>query len=358
MENNKEYDIVEKDEELEAENKSGKIIYDLSNYGIDFPVSAYMERYHDDETIYLPEFQRNYVWNKKQASKFVESLLLGLPVPGIFLYKEDNNKMLIIDGFQRLESLSRFIKDKEFNENKVFKLDVESRFDDKSYDDLDDDAKLKLRNAVIHATIIKAENPQHVNYPAVYEIFERLNTGGSKLSPQEVRNCVSHGKLREALLELSETQDVKNLLKIGNKRKKDEEIILRLIALTQNNQEYQGNMKQFLNAFMFSNRNLDDNKTKDTVNNFIEIVKFINNLNIDEVFRPKEQLSIATLDAVWVGIYKNYNFLINMSNDTIRKKVKELSDNSDFKESIKTGTTHNKESVRTRINLAIEFLSK
>lgn len=357
MENNKEYDILEKDEELEAENRSGKIIYDLSSYGIDFPVSAYMERYYDDKTIYLPEFQRNYVWTKKQASKFVESLLLGLPVPGIFLYKEDNNKMLIIDGFQRLESLSRFIKDQEFD-SKVFKLDVESRFDGKSYDSLDDDAKLKLRNAVIHATIIKAENPQSDNYPAVYEIFERLNTGGSKLSPQEVRNCVSHGELREALLKLSKTRDIKNLLKISDKRKKDEEIILRLIALTQKNQEYQGNMKQFLNTFMFLNRNLEDNRIKETVNNFIEIVKFINNLNIDDVFRPKEQLSIATLDAVWVGICKNYKFLQNIPSDKIREKIKELLSNDDFKESIKTGTTHNKESVRTRINLAIEFLSK
>lgn len=357
MENDKELDIVEKDEELEAENKSGKVIYDLSSYGIDFPVSAYMERYYDDKTIYLPEFQRNYVWNKKQASKFVESLLLGLPVPGIFLYKEDNNKMLIIDGFQRLESLSRFIKNQEFDK-KIFKLDVESKFDDKSYDDLDDDAKLKLRNAVIHATIIKAENPQSDNYPAVYEIFERLNTGGSKLSPQEVRNCVSHGKLREAILELSKTQDIKNLLKISDKRKKDEEIILRLIALTQDNQKYQGNMKQFLNAFMFLNRNLDNNETKDTVDSFADIVKFINNLNIDDVFRPKEQLSIATLDAVWVGIYKNYQFLRSITGDVIRKKIKELLNNGDFKESIKTGTTHNKDSVRTRIDLAIKFLSK
>ena len=109
---------------------------------------------------------------------------------------------------------------------------------------------------------------------------------------------------------------------------------------------------------MFLNRNLEDNKIKETVNNFIEIVKFINNLNIDDVFRPKEQLSIATLDAVWVGICKNYNFLQNIQSDKIREKIKELLSNDDFKESIKTGTTHNKESVRTRINLAIEFLSK
>ncbi|WP_149724749.1 DUF262 domain-containing protein, partial [Campylobacter concisus] len=84
-------EILEIDEEIESEETSYAKTYKLTSFGIDFPVDALVGRYKT-KSIYLPDFQRNYVWEKKQASKFIESLLLGLPVPGIFLYQEDSNK--------------------------------------------------------------------------------------------------------------------------------------------------------------------------------------------------------------------------------------------------------------------------
>ena len=119
-----EEEIEEYSEEIASENEAYDIAYDLTSYGIDFPISSLIDWFNDGD-IYLPDFQRNYVWTKKQASKFVESILVGLPVPEIFLYEEDNKKMLIIDGYQRINSLSMFKKG-IFAENSNFKLNVKS----------------------------------------------------------------------------------------------------------------------------------------------------------------------------------------------------------------------------------------
>lgn len=376
-------DIVEQEEELAASDDSYDITYNLTSYGIDFPVDALVGRF-EKEKIYLPDFQRNYVWNNKQASKFIESLLLGLPVPGIFLYKDEDQKMLILDGYQRINTLFRYIESDQYiiknqkssepsKQDKEFKLSGlgdKNIFNGNSYKNLEEFYKNKLNNSVIHATIIQADEPKNKNYHAIYEIFERLNTGGVKLSPQEVRSCVGDGLFRTKISELAKNNIVKDFLSISNTRKKDEEIILRLIALSID--EYTGNMKQFLNGFMFNYKDLNDsnpnnnkNKEKDDYNkkiadikqvliNFIEVVEFMNKINASDFYREKGQLSIAKLDSFWVGIYKNYENLKNKTIGNITKAMNNIINDKEYQESIKTGTTHNKTSVNTRIKIAID----
>lgn len=352
VEDKEELEIAEFKEEKDSEYGSYEVTYNLTSYGIDFPVDGLISRYNK-EKIYLPIFQRNYVWNKKQASKFIESLLLGLPVPGIFLYKDKDEKMLIIDGYQRIESICRYFKN-SFDSSDFRLSGVNHDFNGKNYESLKENEKDKIATSIIHATIIKADNPEEKNYHAIYEIFERLNTGGVKLSPQEVRNCVSEGELRRAITNLSNKDEVKKFISIDNKRKKDEEIILRLLALSFD--EYTGNMKQFLNSFMFKNKDLTDIKIKKGIDEFLNMINFLNKLNSNEYFRKNDQLSIAILDSLWVGVYKNYDFLQNKSINQIKEKINQLMQDSMYKEAIKTGTTHNVKSVKDRIEKSIEFL--
>ena len=345
--------IVENDEELEHEYESYDITYNLTSYGIDFPVDSLVNRYQK-EKVYLPNFQRNYVWNKKQASKFIESLLLGLPVPGIFLYRDKDEKMLIIDGYQRIESLYRYFNN-SFDDRAFNLSGVNEYFSGKNYSELKEDEKDKMATSIIHATIIKADNPEDKNIHAIYEIFERLNTGGVKLSPQEVRNCVSDGPLRKKISELSSSTVVKNFLSIDNKRKKDEEVVLRLLALSFN--QYTGNMKQFLNKFMFDNKDLKDVHINGALEIFPEIVEFMDKLNAKEYFMKENNLiSIAVLDSLWVGIYKNYEQLKEKSPVKIKEQINKLMLDKEYKESIKTGTTHNTASVKERVEKAVDFL--
>ena len=120
VEDKEELRIAEFNDEQDSEYGSYEVSYNLTSYGIDFPVDGLINRY-DRGKVYLPSFQRNYVWKKKQASKFIESLLLGLPVPGIFLYKDKDEKLLIIDGYQRIESISRYFRNSF--DNRDFRLD-------------------------------------------------------------------------------------------------------------------------------------------------------------------------------------------------------------------------------------------
>ena len=130
--------------------------YEITSYGADYPVDSIVKRIKD-EVIYVPPFQRNFVWNIAQASKFIESLILGLPVPGIFLSKESSTgKLLIVDGQQRLMSLSTFyegiFKGKEF-----VLTGLASDLNGKTYKTLNASDRIRLDDSIIHATIVRQD---------------------------------------------------------------------------------------------------------------------------------------------------------------------------------------------------------
>ena len=208
-ESKNELDELEKNETEEHEYTT---TYKLNSYGIDFDVNGLVRR-QNSHSIYLPDFQRNYVWSKKKASKFIESLLLGLPIPSVCLYKEEDNKQIIIDGFQRLESIRLFYSKKFSDGSKFALVSVNSSFEGKTIEDLDEELRLKLDDTLIHATVVKADDPQEQNYNAVYLIFERLNTGGVNLTPQEIRSCVYHGSFQKIIQNLVKDENFKKVFK-------------------------------------------------------------------------------------------------------------------------------------------------
>ncbi|MEO6218991.1 MAG: DUF262 domain-containing protein, partial [Ginsengibacter sp.] len=182
-------DVQDQDEK---DDDVAPVQYDISTYGADYPVDGLVKRLQKGD-IFIPDFQRDYVWNQAEASRLIESLLLGLPIPGVFLAREtEGNKLLIIDGQQRLKTLQFFYegyfnpKDEQ-KTKRVFKLiKVQKRFENLTYEKLDENDRIKLDDSIIHATIIKQETPDDEN-TSIYHIFERLNNGGKKLTPQEIR---------------------------------------------------------------------------------------------------------------------------------------------------------------------------
>lgn len=347
------YVDIEKDETDETPDDNN---FKLNNYGIDFDVDGLVRRLKND-SIYLPDFQRNYVWSLKKASKFIESLLLGLPIPGVFLYKEEvDQKMLIIDGFQRLETLKMFYSG-VFGKKAFTLVDVIPEFEGESYTSLAGEYKRKLDDTLIHATIVKADDPKEKKFNAIYMIFERLNTGGMNLSPQEIRNCVSHGALQKMLISLSKEPEVSGILKLDPKRKKDQEVILRLIALSNDYQSYNGNMKKYLNDFMFENKDLDNAKVIDIVNKFKQICNFLLSLQIDEIIRPNASLNIAILDSIWVGVCHMFNSNQKQDKAIVKNKIEKLLKEKAFMDAILTGRTHHTESVKKRIGISIKELA-
>ena len=217
--------------------------YDITSFGADYDVEGLVKRINRKD-IFTPEFQRDYVWNINEASRFIESLLLGLPVPGIFLARErESNKLLVIDGQQRLKTL-QFYFEGIFNPRaedrfkRAFKLTkVQAKFEGLSYATLDESDRVKLNDSIIHATIVKQESPEGED-SSIYYIFERLNYGGRRLAPQEIRVAIYHGRLLDEIKDINMNEHWRKIYGKQSQRLKDQELILRFLAFYDNIEAY------------------------------------------------------------------------------------------------------------------------
>ena len=294
---------LEAEIEDEAQEETVPYKYTITAYGADYPVDALVKRM-ESEDILIPPFQRNYIWNFKQASRFVESLLLGLPVPAIFFSKEDKtNKLLVIDGQQRLRTLEYFYKGDFKPEKREFALEgVQRDFEGKTYKTLSDDERRQLDNSLIHSIIVRQDDPSDDDNSSVYHIFERLNTGGRILTPQEIRASIYHGEFSKLLRDINENKYWREIFGPVNKYMRDQELILRFFALYYNLTNYEKPMKEFLNKFMARNKSLDRNLTKEDFKSlFDSTIKSVRENLGDKVFRRSKAFNAAYFDATMIG---------------------------------------------------------
>ena len=283
------------DDEIEV-----AIRYAISSYGADMPVDGIISRLQRED-IFIPPFQRKFVWTRTQASKFIESLLLGLPVPGIFLFKDpDTRKLMVVDGQQRLRTLQSFYEG--LIEGKEFSLaGVSKEFSGKTYKTLNDSDRIDFNDSILHATIFQQDEPTN-DRSSIYSIFERLNTGGTTLQPQEIRACIYRGSLNDLLSELASNSYWLQLYGASSGRKKDEEIILRFLALYHSIEKYKRPMKQFLNDFMSEHRNVDAELCNIFRRRFEATVKMVAEVIKAKALRPERNLNVSVVDAVFVGL--------------------------------------------------------
>ena len=189
-------------------------VYSITAYGADYPVDSLVKRIDSGDIVvprfsWVPDersaivgFQREYVWPRPKSDRFIEPLLLGLPVPGVFLVKEPSGRLLVLDGHQRLHTPKSFYEGVIHGQE--YRLDaVEDRFQHKRYRDLDVEDRRRMDDSIIHATVIRQDEPTE-DQSSVYMIFERLNTGGVNLQPQEIRVALYHGELVRVLRALND----------------------------------------------------------------------------------------------------------------------------------------------------------
>ncbi|MGA4670611.1 DUF262 domain-containing protein [Propionibacteriaceae bacterium Y1923] len=233
----------------------------------DFPVDGLVKRLEQgsmivpqfgtrDERVTTAGFQRGFVWTKKQMDKFIESLLLGYPIPGIFLVKQvSDNRLLVLDGQQRLETLRRFYRG--LDGDKAFRLqNVGAEFAGETYESLDEELRLKLDDSYMSATIVVADGSKEVN-DAIYGIFERLNSGGTQLTPHEIRMALFAGALIDSIAVLNANPSWRALYGLPSRRARDHELILRSLALFECAEEYKRPLKSFLNEYVEDRRELN-----------------------------------------------------------------------------------------------------
>jgi hypothetical protein len=217
----------------------------------DFPVSLLAHGVKTGMFDLAPHFQRRDRWPATKQSRFIESLVIGVPVPPILLREQKGNKFVVIDGRQRLTAISRFFDDSL----RLTYLRLLPRLHRKRHKDVEDQGLLNHR--YIPAIILPLGFPDE----AVYETFERLNTGGVNLNPMEVRKATLHGPFLDLLVKLSETEDFCALWRLPTetkarkltgvyKRMADLQLILRFFALQDRPDKCSESFKDWLSSYM------------------------------------------------------------------------------------------------------------
>lgn len=199
-----EKEIIELIKDEVNDDYSDDSLFNISSWGADLTFRELISMYEENELV-KPELQRKYVWDKNEASRFIESLLLGLPVPSIFLAQAGSQK-LIVDGYQRIMTVYDYVRGIFTTDSKVFKLSnsekINKRWRNKAFSELSIDDQRKIKSSTIHAIIFEQKKPE--NDTSLYQIFERINTSGRSLNSQEIRNCVYQGSFNRMLISLNE----------------------------------------------------------------------------------------------------------------------------------------------------------
>ena len=312
-----------------------------------------------------PEFQRYFVWNDTKASRLIESLLLDIPIPVIYVGEEANHTYAVVDGQQRLTSLCSYI-DGKYPDGRGFNLSglqVLTELNGLPFKVLSPANQEALLNAVIRLIII-----EHDSHPDVkFEVFERLNLGADKLTDQELRNSVYRGRYNNLLRDLSAN---KTMLKImgtdqPHKRMADRQLILRFFAMWRNTHlKYKAPMKRFLNREMETHRDPKDSELGEmraTFEKAIEMSYTVFGPNSFRRFNPgtarkpngaweARKLNVALWDTLMYTFAFYEKPQIIPIADRIREEFLDLMTNDETFVSYITATTDKPERVQYRAN--------
>lgn len=341
--------FAEDDVETEFEDEEDEVAvhYDIASYPSDYTLSGIAQMWKDGD-IDIPDYQREFVWGIKQSSLLIDSFLTGLPVPPVFFYIDDENKNLVIDGQQRILSVVFFLegyfgKESTHGKRLVFRLSGlgdGNPYNGKKFEELDESDQRKLKQAVLRAINIRQLNPVGESTSA-YHIFERLNTGGTPLKPQEIRNCVFRGEFSQLLKEMNKNKDWRKIIGRPNldKHQKDVELLLRIFSLVGASDNYEKPMKEFLNQAMKKHQAGKTKKAKKFLIVFPEIAELVMKELGEKPFHLRGPLNVSALDSFMAVLIENYKKLPRID---IADRFRELVEDKDFIDSATINTTDTK----------------
>jgi hypothetical protein len=367
-----EEDYIEKIKDETDDSYVNDDLYNINSWGADFSFRELMSMYEDGDLV-KPELQRKYVWGKPEASRFIDSILLGLPIPSIFLAKTDNNKMLIVDGYQRLMTVYDYMRGIWSGDEKTFKLSnipdkINDRWKGNAFTELSEAEQRKIKTTTIHAIIFEQKTPKNDD-TSLFQIFERINTSGKTLMPQEIRNCVYQGKLNSLLFALNINENWRTLYgrQQEDSRMRDLEFILRFLGLrSEKIRTYPKSaisLKKYLNEFMGnSENNLESSITnfkndfEKTINNILDVFgeNAFYNVNLSDLTTIRKRFYPTIFDAITIATSIALERGIDVSQSNEQKRLELLRD-ANFRQFISEGTMQI-EHINGRIDLALKYL--
>lgn len=369
-----EQDNIQEIREEVEDSYSNDDLYNINSWGADLSFRELISMYEENELL-KPELQRKYIWEKPEASRFIESILLGLPVPSIFLANTKDSKKLIIDGYQRIMTVYDFVKGGIWKKDgKVFKLSntkkINERWRGKAFSELSEPDQRKIRSSTIHAIVFEQKAPND-NDTSLYQVFERINTGGRALMPQEIRNCVNQGSFNDLLFELNSNENWRILFGKTEEdpRMRDLEFILRFFAIDTDfvrlNQSSVISLKKYLNEFMGADKSQDLSIIQNRRDKFIRVIDFIfehfgenafYNISGGDETRIRKRFYPTIFDSLCPAVSMALERLgEDISTQNLEEKRLKLLKNEDYKKYITEGTMQISH-IHGRINLTLQQL--
>lgn len=325
----------------------------------DFTVDTIVEKLTDD-SIFIPHFQRRYVWTEPQASRLIESLIIQCPIPVIYLNQENDESLSVIDGNQRLTSIRKYME----NQFPLKGLTAYPELEGTRLFELDPRFQRHIRNRTLRCIVILKDTHPQVKF----DVFERLNTGATKLTPQELRHGLYFGDLMSLSSKIVKDSDFVSILEIKNdKRMKAEELVLRFLAFRSDFESYRKPLATFINDFSERNRHLPDvrkvSMQADFTDTLLAVRSLLGDLSFrifDRALRVESTFNSALYDALMLGIaqLKDKGSLKEMPIKTAQLQLASLFEGDEqFRKSISIATSDDSQ-VRYRVAAIGKLFSK
>jgi hypothetical protein len=325
-----------------------------------------------NELVIQPEYQRLFRWSNEQRSRLIESILLELPIPQIFVIENSDGVFELIDGLQRISSVLQFIESDtlELEPLKLDGCDLIAALNNLKFEDLPLSLRLRVKRSTVRTIVIKRQSKSFLRY----EMFKRLNTGGSLLSPQEIRNCSSRMLGEEGvsfyafLQELAELPCFKNTTQTLSsqdlEQKANEELVLRFFATKNARNEFRGSVRDWLDQYMervlLGQVEFDKDVEKAIFNDVFStideklgessFVKFRND-------KPTGGLAPAYFEAISVGCFESLAALKAAAGESVRNAVTSVVQGEAFRQVTGPGA-NSKAKLETRIKLCADAISE
>lgn len=278
------------------------------------------------------EYQRKYVWDTGKASRLIESLLLNIPIPVCYFAEDENGAYEVIDGLQRLTTISRYLD----NKLRLTGLSVLTELNGKRFDELEPRDMRRLENRTIRCIVITEDSNPDIKF----DVFERLNTGAAMLTAQELRNSVYRGPFNDALKGLAKEPSFTALMGgTANTRMDHEELVLRFFSLVHGIETYKPPLRQFLNSYMRQNRKTVPSDAQ--VSLFRDCCTVVGHVMGDAPFRgvnSKNPVNKAMFDALMVTLAFADRAEVLDSAADVKVALEHLTDNEGFQMAIGRAT--------------------
>lgn len=339
---------------------------------VDVSFNELFDMYKSKELIIDPAFQRLFRWSPGKQSQFIESLILELPIPPIYVIEVEDGVYELIDGLQRISSYLHFRggqpnQPEEERSLTLTDCDILPSLNDQTYDDLPQAIQIKLKRHFIRMEVLRRESDKRLRY----HMFKRLNTGGETLSPQEIRNCTIRlldDTFNEFLKTMSKNPDFRTCMAQLTDEKKEqmymEEYALRFFAIKNNQARYVKEIGDFLTEYMEA---VSDPETESEFNyakeeeDFKTTFKVLNEALGEQAFSgvnkqgtPMSYFSALHFEALTIGIQKHLAELAK-ANEALKKGFRDALDalkrDSEFQRQTKGGGKNYAAAMRKRIEL-------